>query len=69
MAEDNLIIADTDMFSKAPAAKTAEVNIVAKKYGISNKDLAGVEDYKKELTEHNVWDLSLIHISEPTRRS
>ena len=57
MAEDNLIIADTDMFSKAPAAKTAEVNIVAKKYGISNKDLAGVEDYKKELTEHNVWDL------------
>ena len=57
MAEDNLIIVDTDMFSKDPAAKTAEANIVAKKYGISDKDLAEVEDYKKELTEHNAWDL------------
>ena len=45
------------MFSKDPAAKTAEANIVAKKYGISDKDLAEVEDYKKELTEHNAWDL------------
>ena len=57
MAEDNLIIVDTDMFSKDPAAKTAEANIVAKKYGISDKDLAEVEDNKKELTEHNAWDL------------
>ena len=41
MAEDNLIIADTDMFSKAPAAKTAEVNIVAKKSASATRTSPG----------------------------
>ncbi|KAB7789765.1 glycerophosphodiester phosphodiesterase [Bifidobacterium leontopitheci] len=57
MGEGRLILVDTDMFGRTAADKTAEANEVAKRFGIGDQALAGVEQYKAELTRHDAWDL------------
>lgn len=57
MANDKTIVVNTSMFGEDAAAKTQAANEVAKKYGINDEDLALVENYKQQLTDHNAWDL------------
>lgn len=54
---DKTIIVNTALFKDDAAAKTAAANEVAKRFGITDEELAQVEDYKKALTDHNAWDL------------
>ena len=54
----------------AQEAKMIHIRDVAKQLGISEDDLEMYGKYKTKLTEElweEVKDLSLIHISEPTR--
>ena len=57
MAEDKKIVVNADLFGEDAAAKTAAANQVAKSFGISDEELAQVEDFKAELTKHNAWGL------------
>ncbi|MBW3078441.1 glycerophosphodiester phosphodiesterase [Bifidobacterium simiiventris] len=57
MANDQVIVVNESMFGQDAAAKTAEANKVAKKFGIGDKALAAVEDFKQALTDNNAWDL------------
>lgn len=57
MADNKTITVNLEMFGKDAAAKTAAANTVAKGFGISDAELAKVEDFKAELTRHNAWDL------------
>ncbi len=57
MAEEKLIVVDPSLYGETAEEKTAEANKVARKFGLSEEAIAGVEDYKKALTEHDAWDL------------
>ena len=57
MAEDKLITVDTSLYGEDAAAKTAEAIKVAKEFGITDEEIAHVEDFKQALTDHNAWDL------------
>ncbi|KAB8288638.1 glycerophosphodiester phosphodiesterase [Bifidobacterium ramosum] len=57
MADDKTITVNTALFAHNAEEKTAEANKVAKSFGISDKALAAVEDFKKQLTDNNAWDL------------
>ncbi|RBP99097.1 glycerophosphodiester phosphodiesterase [Bifidobacterium xylocopae] len=55
--EDDAIVVDGSLFEEDAETKTREANKVAKRFGISDEALQGVEDFKKQLTEHKAWDL------------
>ncbi|OZG48934.1 glycerophosphodiester phosphodiesterase [Bombiscardovia coagulans] len=60
MADQNdstTIVVDGKLFSVDDATKTREANKVAKRFGISDEALQGVEDFKDQLTSHKAWDL------------
>ncbi|WEV69539.1 glycerophosphodiester phosphodiesterase [Bifidobacterium sp. ESL0775] len=57
MADDKTIVVDPALYGETAAEKTAAANKVARKFGIGDDALAKVEDFKKELTSHNAWDL------------
>ncbi len=57
MAEDKLIIVDTSMFGQDADAKTTEAIKVVKEFGIGDDEIAQVEQFKQDLTDHNAWDL------------
>lgn len=56
-ATKHTITVDLDMFDKTPEEKTAHANEIAREFGVGEDALAAVEDFKKELTKHNAWDL------------
>ena len=43
--------------TRHPEEKTAHANEIAREFGVGEDALAAVEDFKKELTKHNAWDL------------
>lgn len=57
MAEDKTIVVNTSMFGQDADAKTAEAIKVVKRFGISDEEIAQVEQFKQDLTDHDAWDL------------
>jgi hypothetical protein len=57
MADEKLIVVDPSLYGETAEEKTAAANKVAKQFGLSDEAIAGVEDYKKALTDHDAWDL------------
>jgi hypothetical protein len=57
MADDKTIVVDPALYGEDAAAKTAAANAVARKFGIGDDALAQVEDFKKQLTDHDAWGL------------
>lgn len=57
MAKDKIIVVDTSMFSQDANAKTEEAIKVVKEYGITDEEIAEVEQFKQDLTNHDAWDL------------
>lgn len=56
-SEEKVITVNADMYTATPEQKTAKANEVARSFGIPDDAIATVEDYKKQLTEHNAWNL------------
>lgn len=57
MAEDKTITVDTSMFNKDADAKTQKAIQIIKELGMSDDDIAQVEQFKQDLTDHDAWDL------------
>ncbi|MCI1635910.1 glycerophosphodiester phosphodiesterase [Bifidobacterium sp.] len=60
MTHNASITINRGLYLKSPEEKTAYANDVARSFGIGDTELDEVELYKKDLTQHDAWNLPIM---------